>query len=114
MFVQVHVTLERGSKLFSHVPSSASPIYWDGGPFGSLPAAVITHCGMRLVLKGTHKLNKAVMSLICCQPSHIIAVQLPYDFARLFPQHCRHKMSTALTSQHNNIPLRRIRDVTRF
>lgn len=27
MFVQVRVTLERGSEMFSHAPSSASPIY---------------------------------------------------------------------------------------
>lgn len=46
MFVQVHVTLERGSEMFSHVPSSASPIYG-----GHLAACLWLLCAPRLAFK---------------------------------------------------------------
>lgn len=56
MFVQVRVTLERGSKMFSHVPSSATP---SRRAVASPPTATITQCGRILVFTGSRKPNGA-------------------------------------------------------
>lgn len=65
MFVQVHVTLERGSKMFSHVPSSASPIYTEHEAIW-LPACGHDHALWHgaLLQKAFRKQSKTLLLLI--------------------------------------------------
>lgn len=52
--MQAHVMSERGSEMFSHVPSSATP---SRRATGSPPAAAIAPCGSSLGLYGSRKVD---------------------------------------------------------